>query len=83
MSIKLIFASTAAFAMVAGTPAFAAKSNQDEQASAQSSGSSATASAGGERKTCRYIDNTESRTKRERLCFTKQQWKAFDKEQAE
>ena len=78
MSIKLIFTSAAAIAMVAGTPAVAAKGSQAAQAAAAS-----TAQAGGERKTCRYIDNTESRTKRERLCFTKEEWKKFDKAQSE
>jgi hypothetical protein len=81
MSIKLILASTAALAMVAGTPAFAAKSNQSEQASAAAEGSARSAEAAGERKTCRYIDHTESRTKRQRLCYTKAQWKKFDKAQ--
>jgi hypothetical protein len=80
MSIKLIFASTAVLAMVAGTPAFAAKSNQDEQAIAASDGGSGV-SAKAERKTCRYIDNTESRMKRQRLCYTKAEWRKFEETQ--
>jgi hypothetical protein len=78
MNIKLIFASTAAFAMVAGTPAFAAKS-QSEQASATEGGSEAK----GERKICKTLDASESRMKRTRLCLTREGWKKFEKEQAD
>jgi hypothetical protein len=77
MNIKLIFASTAALAMVAGTPAFAAKSqNQNQQV--------ATADAGGgaevrkDKKICRSFANTVSRMKREKLCLTKADWKKFE-----
>jgi hypothetical protein len=73
MSIKLIFASTAALALIAGSPALAAKS-QSDQAGAS------TAKAKGERKTCRTFDSTESRMKRTRLCLTREQWKKFEEE---
>ena len=81
MSFKMIFASAAALAMAAGSPALAAKSqnqNQNRQAAASDSGGGAGVDAKGERKICRYIDATESRMKRERLCFTRAEWKKFD-----
>ena len=81
MSIKLIFASTAAFALLAGTPAHAAKSQSEAVLAA--TGGGAGAKAKDERKTCRYYDNTASRMKRERICMTREAWKKFDKEQAQ
>jgi len=78
MSIKMIFASTAALAMVAGTPAFAAKSqNQSQQAVASDSG------GGGEkaRKICRTFKNTVSRMKAEKVCLTRAEWKKVEAEQ--
>jgi hypothetical protein len=76
MSIKLILASTAALAMVAGTPAFAAKS-QSQQVVASDSGG-----GGGDRakKTCRTFPNSATRVKRERLCLTRAEWKKFEQE---
>ncbi|HEX8572738.1 MAG TPA: hypothetical protein VF759_08300 [Allosphingosinicella sp.] len=79
MKINLMFASAAALALVAATPAYAAKS-QDRQ-SAESDGGAAGAKAKGDRKTCRLFDNSVSRMKRERLCMTREQWKKFDEEQ--
>jgi hypothetical protein len=80
MSIKLIFASTAAIALIAGVPAHAAK-NESTRALA-----AADAAAGGKakeaRKTCRLFENTATRMKRERLCLTREEWKKFDDEQA-
>jgi hypothetical protein len=75
MSIKMILASTAALAMVAGTPAFAAK-NQNRQVAASDSG------GGGEKvkKICRNFDNSATRMKRERLCLTRAEWKKFEQE---
>ena len=81
MSIKLIFASTAALALIAGAPAFAAKT-QTERALASADGAT-DAKAKDERKTCRVFDNSASRMKRERLCLTREQWKKFDEEQAD
>jgi hypothetical protein len=79
MSFKMIFASAAALAMAAGTPALAAKSqNQNRQVAASDSGGGAGVKAKEERKICRFIDATESRMKRERLCFTRAEWKKFD-----
>jgi hypothetical protein len=78
MSIKLIFASTAALALIAGAPASAAKS-QSEQAAASDGGGGAKAKD--ERKSCRFFDNTATRMKRERLCLTPEQWKKFEEEQ--
>ncbi len=79
MSFKMIFASAAALAMAAGSPAFAAKSqNQNRQVAAADSGGGAGVKAKEERKICRFIDATESRMKRERLCFTRAEWKKFD-----
>ena len=80
MSIKLIFASTAALALIAGAPAHAAKS-QSEQAAGAEGGSGARAKD--DRKTCRVFDNSASRMKRERLCLTREQWKKFDEEQGD
>lgn len=80
MSISMIFASTAALALAAATPAFAAKS-QGERA-AESDGAAA-AKSKDERKTCRTFDNSETRMNRQRLCLTREQWKKFDAEQAE
>jgi hypothetical protein len=79
MSIKLILASTAALAMVAGTPAFAAKGNQSEQNSAGGGGESAEAK--GEKKICKTFDASENRLNRTRLCLTREQWKKFEAEQ--
>lgn len=81
MSIKLIFASTAALTLAAGTPAYAAKS-QSERALAAADGA-AGARAKDERKTCRIFDNSASRMKRQRLCLTREQWKKFEAEQAQ
>jgi hypothetical protein len=82
MSIKLIFASTAALALIAGAPAHAAK-NESERALAAADSGVAAAGAGTkeERKTCRYFDNTASRMKRERLCLTREQWRKFEEAQ--
>ncbi|HYE29598.1 MAG TPA: hypothetical protein VEA61_15370 [Allosphingosinicella sp.] len=80
MGIKLIFASTAALALAAAVPAFAAKSQNDQRAAASGG---AGAKAKDERKTCRFYDNTASRMKRERLCLTREQWKKFEAEQAQ
>jgi hypothetical protein len=82
MSIKLIFASTAALALVAGVPAYAAKS-ENGSALAAADGGTAGAKAKEERKTCRTFDNTASRMRRERLCLTREQWKKFEEEQAQ
>ena len=81
MSIKLIFASTAALALIAGAPAHAAK-NESARALAAAD-SAAGAKAKEERKTCRYFDNTASRMKRERVCLTREQWKKFEEQQAQ
>jgi hypothetical protein len=79
MSIKLIFASTA-LALIAGAPAYAAKSQAEpELAAADGAG----ARIKEERKTCRTFDNSTSRMKRERLCLTREQWKKFNEEQAQ
>ena len=79
MSFKMIFASAAALAMAAGSPALAAKSqNQNRQVAAADSGGGAGVKAKEERKICRFIDASESRMKRERLCFTRAEWKKFD-----
>ncbi|HEX8513517.1 MAG TPA: hypothetical protein VF688_10485 [Allosphingosinicella sp.] len=82
MSIKMIFASAAALAMAAGSPALAAKSqNQNRQAVASDSGGGAGVEAKGERKICRFIDASESRMKRERVCLTKAEWRKVEDEQ--
>jgi hypothetical protein len=78
MSIKLIFASTAALALIAGAPAHAAK-NESARALAAADGG-AGAKSKDERKTCRTFDNSASRMKRERLCLTREAWKKFDAE---
>ncbi|HEX8062455.1 MAG TPA: hypothetical protein VF535_04495 [Allosphingosinicella sp.] len=82
MSIKLIFASTAALAMVAGTPAFAAKNqnqNQNQQAAMSDSGGGAGVQK--DRKICRTFQNSASRMKREKLCLTRADWKKFEADQ--
>lgn len=73
MSIKMIFASAAALAMAAGTPAFAAKGSSQPSAEA-----GAGHKAKGERKKCRTFENSAMRTKRERLCLTAAEWKKFE-----
>jgi hypothetical protein len=81
MNIKLIFTSAAALAMVAGTPAFAAKGNQNDQASSAASGSEK-AGKKNEGKLCRTFDTTESRMGRTRLCLTPAEWRKFDEQQS-
>ncbi len=79
MSFKMILASTAALAMAAGTPAFAAKSQSRLLAAAESGG-------GGEaapRKICRRFKNTVSRMKAEKVCLTRAEWKKFEAEMAQ
>jgi hypothetical protein len=78
MSIKMIFTSAAALAMVAGTPAFAAKSQSQQQSALSDSNGGAGVEAKADRKICKFIDATESRMKRERLCFTKAEWRKFE-----
>jgi hypothetical protein len=75
MSIKMILASTAALAMVAGTPALAAKGSQSDQAAGVSD-----TKAKGERKICRTFDASETRMKKTKLCLTRAEWKKFDYE---
>jgi hypothetical protein len=82
MSIKLIFASTAALVLVADAPAHAARS-QSEPSAESGDGGSSRATAKDERKTCRTFDNTATRMKRERLCLTREQWKKFEAQQEE
>ena len=78
MTIKLIFASTAALALIAGAPASAAKSQGQQAVDSDSGG--AGVKAKDERKTCRTFDNSASRMERERLCLTREQWKKFDEQ---
>ena len=80
MSIKLIFASTAALALIAGAPAHAAKNESARALAAADAGTGVKAKE--ERKSCRTFDNSASRMKRERLCLTREGWKKFDAEQA-
>ncbi|HEX8448618.1 MAG TPA: hypothetical protein VF652_03405 [Allosphingosinicella sp.] len=81
MSFKMIFASAAALAMASGSPAFAAKTQGQQQlAASDQAGGGAGVESKAERKICRLIDSTESRMKRQRLCFTKAEWKKFDDE---
>jgi hypothetical protein len=80
MSIKMIFASAAALAMVAGTPAFAAKS-QNERQHAVASDAAATGGEAKARKICRTFKNTISRMKAERVCLTRAEWKKVEAEQ--
>ena len=79
MTIKPIFASTAALALIAGAPAFAAKS-QDREA-AESDGGGAGAKAKSERKICRTFERTDSRMKSEKLCLTREGWREFERTQ--
>ena len=79
MSIKMIFASTAALAMVAGTPAFAAKSQTERQQAVASDSGGAGVDKG--RKICRTFKNTVSRMKAEKVCLTRAEWKKVDSEQ--
>lgn len=81
MIIKQMFAATAAIALTAAGPAFAAKS-QDRQA-AESDGGGAGDKAKDERKICKTFDSTESRMKREKLCLTREGWREFERKQAE
>lgn len=79
MSFKMILASTAALAMVAGTPAFAAK-NQNQNQQAVESDQGGGAGVAKDKKICRAFKNTISRMKREKLCLTKAEWKKFEAE---
>ncbi|HEX8482736.1 MAG TPA: hypothetical protein VF650_12610 [Allosphingosinicella sp.] len=81
MNIKIIFTSAAALAMVAGTPAFAAKGNQNDQASAAAADGGQQGEKKIKGKLCRTFDTTESRMGRTRLCLTPAEWKKFDDEQ--
>ena len=78
MTIKLIFASAAALAMAAGTPAFAAKSQSERQHAVASDASGGEAKA---RKICRTFRNTVSRLKAEKVCLTRAEWKKVEAEQ--
>jgi predicted transglutaminase-like cysteine proteinase len=69
---RFITAFAAAALLATGAaPAFAKA--QDSQGN----GSSAAAQSG-ERKTCKVFEMTGSRTRAERVCLTKSQWKEFD-----
>jgi hypothetical protein len=81
MSIKLLFASTAALALIAGAPAYAAKSRSDQAIAADEGGAGAKTKE--ERKTCKFFDNSASRMKRQRICLTRDGWKKFEEEQGE
>ena len=78
MSIKMIYASTAALAMVAATPAFAAKSQGQSQ---QVVASDAGGGSGTAKKICRTFKNTVSRMKAEKVCLTRAEWKKVEAEQ--
>ena len=78
MSFRMIFASAAALAMAAGTPAFAAK-NQNQQIAAAESGSGGVKA----RVTCRSFARTGTRVKREKVCLTRANWKKFEREELE
>ncbi len=77
MSFKMIFASAAALALSAGTPALAAKSQSQQVAASEAGG------GGGEkaRKICRTFKNTVSRMKAEKVCLTRAEWKKVEAEQ--
>jgi hypothetical protein len=83
MSIKLVFASTAALAMVAATPAFAARSQNQSQNPQVVASESGGGGAQAPRKTCRTFQNTVSRVKAEKLCLTRAEWKKFEAEQSQ
>ena len=74
MRMNQIFASAAALALIAGTPAFAAK-GQNEQAAGGSG-----AKTKSERKICRTFENSASRMKQEKLCLTRAEWKKFEEQ---
>ena len=81
MSIRILFASTAALALIAGTPAVAGKNHGAQAAgSAQASGGGG-AKAKEARKTCRTFHATGSHSKVERLCLTKEGWRKFEESQ--
>jgi hypothetical protein len=77
--MKIALASLAALSLIAAAPAAAGTAAPDGQP-AVASPSQASQSPEGP-KICRFIDNTESRTKRQRLCYTREQWKKFDEAQ--
>jgi hypothetical protein len=81
MKIKQMFAATAALALVAGGPAFAAKSQDRDSVASDSGGSGAKAKE--ERKICKMFDSTESRMKREKVCLTREGWREFERKQSE
>jgi predicted transglutaminase-like cysteine proteinase len=77
MTKTRIFAPIAAAALLAasGAPAFA--KSQDSQGS----GSVVSVEEKGERKICKRFQNSASRTRSERVCLTKTQWKKFQEQQ--
>ena len=81
MKINQIFAATAALALMAGGPAFAAKS-QDREAAA-SDGGGAGVKSKDDRKICKMFDSTESRMKREKVCLTREGWREFERKQSQ
>ena len=81
MKTKLIFASTAALALIATAPAHSAKS-QDRQ-TVENGGGAGDAKAKGERKICRTFERTDSRMKVDKVCLTRAEWKKFEATQGQ
>jgi hypothetical protein len=77
--MKIALVSLAALSLTAAAPAAAGSTAPDGQP-AVASPSQASRSQEAP-KICRYIDSTESRMKRQRLCYTSEQWKKFDEAQ--
>ena len=71
MTRTAIFAPLAALSLVAAgaSPAFAKSQNE---------GAATSAGAKAERKICKTIDATGARTRSEKVCLTKAQWKKLD-----
>lgn len=81
MSIRMIFASAAALALAAGSPAVAAKGQNPNQQALAADSNGGAGEARQARKICRTFRNTISRMKAEKLCLTKAEWRKFEAEQ--
>lgn len=76
-----IAAAAAASVAVLAMPAMAAGGPVDPSSKIVASTESGGAAAKGEKLICKTFDNTASRMKSTRLCYTKEQWKEFDETQ--
>ena len=70
----------AAAAAIAILPAAAAAAEDDRRPEAPSGTSAQESSAEDERPVCRKMEVTGSRTRTQRVCMTRQEWRDFDRQ---